>query len=248
MKLFNHLQKILSRRGAGFFVLLDPDRASTRKLASSAASAIEAGADGILVGSSILLTDNFDRGVKTIKKAVGETPVIIFPGNVNMVSRYADGILFLSLVSGRNSNLLIGEHVKAAPLIRKYGIEAIPTGYLIFDSGKMTSVLYMSNSLPIPSDKPDIACAHALAAEYLGMKMLFTDAGSGADSPVPDEVIGAIRDYVSLPIIVGGGIKQPAVAQEKVRAGASFVVIGDVLEKRGSQKLAREFADAIHRK
>jgi len=248
MKLFNHLQKVLSRRGAGFFVLLDPDRASSRKLASSAASAVESGADGILVGSSILLTDNFDRGVRSIKKAVGNTPVVIFPGNVNMVSRYADGILFLSLVSGRNSNLLIGEHVKAAPLIRKYGIEAIPTGYLIFDSGKMTSVLYMSNSLPIPSDKPDIACAHALAAEYLGMKMLFTDAGSGADSPVPDEVIGAIRDYVSLPIIVGGGIKQPAVAQDKVRAGASFVVIGDVLEKRGSQKLAREFADAIHKK
>lgn len=248
MKLFNHLQKILSRRGAGFFVLLDPDRASGRKLASSAASAVESGADGILVGSSILLTDNFDRGVRSIKKAVGNTPVVIFPGNVNMVSRYADGILFLSLVSGRNSNLLIGEHVKAAPLIRKYGIEAIPTGYLIFDSGKMTSVLYMSNSLPIPSDKPDIACAHALAAEYLGMKMLFTDAGSGADSPVPDEVIGAIRDYVSLPIIVGGGIKEPTVAEDKVKAGASFVVIGDVLEKRGSQELAREFADAIHKK
>jgi phosphoglycerol geranylgeranyltransferase len=248
MKLFKHLQEILNRRGAGFFVLLDPDRASSRKLAASAASAAESGADGILVGSSILLTDNFDRGVKTIKKAVGETPVIIFPGNVNMVSRYADGILFLSLVSGRNSNLLIGEHVKAAPLIRKYQIEAIPTGYLIFESGKMTSVLYMSNSLPIPSDKPDIACAHALAAEYLGMKMLFADAGSGADSPVPNEVIGAIRDYVSLPIIVGGGIKQPAVAEEKVKAGASFVVIGDVLEKRGSQKLAREFADAIHKK
>jgi phosphoglycerol geranylgeranyltransferase len=106
----------------------------------------------------------------------------------------------------------------------------------------------MSNSLPIPSDKPDIACAHALAAEYLGMKMLFTDAGSGANSPVPDEVIGAIRDYVSLPIIVGGGIKEPTVAAEKVKAGASFVVIGDVLEKRGSQELAREFADAIHKK
>ncbi len=248
MKLFNHLQKVLSRRGAGFFVLLDPDRASSRRLASSAASAIESGADGILVGSSILLTDNFDRGVKVIKKAVGNTPVIIFPGNVNMVSRYADGIFFLSLVSGRNSNLLIGEHVKAAPLIRKYGIEAIPTGYLIFDSGKMTSVLYMSNSLPIPSDKPDIACAHALAAEYLGMKMLFTDAGSGADSPVPDEVIAEIRDYVSLPIIVGGGIKQPAVAEEKVKAGASFVVIGNVLEKGGSQQFLREFADAIHKK
>lgn len=248
MKLFNHLQKVLSRRGAGFFVLLDPDRASTRRLASSAASAIESGADGILVGSSILLTDNFDRGVRAIKKAVGNTPVIIFPGNVNMVSRYADGIFFLSLVSGRNSNLLIGEHVKAAPLIRKYGIEAIPTGYLIFDSGKMTSVLYMSNSLPIPSDKPDIACAHALAAEYLGMKMLFTDAGSGADSPVPDEVIAEIRAYVSLPIIVGGGIKQPAVAQEKVKAGASFVVIGNVLEKGRSQQFLREFADAIHKK
>lgn len=248
MKLYDRLQRILTKRGAGFFVLLDPDRGSSRRLASHAAIAVENGADGILVGSSILLTDNFDSTVKAVKKAVGNTPVIIFPGNVNMVSRYADGILFLSLISGRNSNLLIGEHVKAAPLIRKHGIEPIPTGYLIFDSGKMTSVLYMSNSLPIPSDKPDIACAHALAAEYLGMKMLFTDAGSGADSPVPDEAIAAIRDYVSLPIIVGGGVREPAVAARKVEAGASFVVIGDALEKGGGQKLAREFADAIHKK
>jgi len=226
-------------------VLLDPDRMSIPEIVGLARKSEEGGADGFLVGSSLLLSSRFDESIKQIRKNV-KLSVIIFPGNANQVSKYADAILFLSLISGRNPHLLIGEQVKAAPMIKEFGLEPIPTGYLIIESGKATSVQFMSDTQPIPKDKPDIAKAHALAAEYLGMKFVFLEAGSGADNPVPDLVVREIRDFISIPIIVGGGIKEPEVAYRKVKCGASFVVIGNALEKDDS--IIRQFADAIHTK
>jgi len=181
--------------------------------------------------------------VKEIKAHV-KVPVTIFPGNANQVSRHADAILFLSLISGRNPHLLIGEQVKAAPAIKEFGLEPIPTGYMLIESGAPTSVQFMSDTQPIPRNKPDIAKAHALAAEYLGMKMVFLEAGSGAENPVPDNIVRQVKDFISIPIIVGGGIKDPNIARNKVKSGASFVVIGNFLEEDDS--LVREFADAIH--
>jgi phosphoglycerol geranylgeranyltransferase len=243
MSVYQKLLNIKKEKGAGFLVLLDPDRLGIREIVELARKSEKGGADGFLVGSSLLLSSRFDESIKQIRSKVN-LPVIIFPGNANQVSKYADAILFLSLISGRNPHLLIGEQVKAAPMIKEFGLEPIPTGYLIIESGKATSVQFMSDTQPIPKDKPDIAKAHALAAEYLGMKFVFLEAGSGAENPVPDLVIQEIRDFISIPIIVGGGIKEPDVAYRKVKCGASFVVIGNALEKDDS--IIKEFADSIH--
>jgi len=245
LTIYQKLLKVKEEKGAGFLVLIDPDRLSTEQIKELGLKSQKAGVDGFLIGSSLLLTNRFDQAVKELKSSVS-VPVIIFPGNAYQVSRHADAILFLSLISGRNPQLLIGEQVKAAPLVKDFGVEPIPTGYLIMESGKRTAVLYMSNTQPIPKDKPDIACAHALAGEYLGMKFIFLEAGSGAENPVPDEIIKAVKDFVTIPIIVGGGVKTPEQAKSKVDAGASFVVVGNALEKNSNDNILKEFADAIH--
>jgi putative glycerol-1-phosphate prenyltransferase len=158
----------------------------------------------------------------------------------------ADAILFLLLISGRNPEHLIGNQVTAAPIIKRIGLEAISTGYMLIEAGKTTSAEFMSNTKPIPQNKPDIAVAHALAAEFIGMKLLYLDSGSGADFPVPDEMIQKIAKHSSLPMIIGGGIRNPEVAREKVKAGASFVVTGTINEQNSNHSLVREFAEAVH--
>jgi phosphoglycerol geranylgeranyltransferase len=163
-----------------------------------------------------------------------------------MLSGSADAVLFTSLLSGRNPNLLIDEHVKAAPLVKSLKLEAIPTAYILIESGNLTSVCYLSNTVPIPRNKPEIAKAHALAAEYMGMKLVYLEAGSGATLPVPPDTVKQIRDYINLPLIVGGGITDPSYARRIASAGASFIVIGNVLEEDRTGALARSFAEAIH--
>jgi putative glycerol-1-phosphate prenyltransferase len=245
MSVYEHLLDVTQRRGAGFLVLLDPDRLPAEELAELAERCVQSDVDAILVGSSLLLSLRFQEAMEKIKKHV-KLPLIIFPGNMSQISKHADAILYLSLISGRTSQHLIEQQVRAAPLIREIGIEPISTGYMLVDSGRLTSVQYMSGTLPIPRDKPDIAQAHALAAQYLGMKLLFMDAGSGAQHPVPNEMIQAVDAYVTLPLVVGGGIRDPQVAQEKVRAGADFVVVGNAFEAGGDIKFLMEFAAAIH--
>jgi len=192
-----------------------------------------------------LSTPIFDELVKQIKNAV-TIPVIIFPGGVQQISRHADAILFMSVISGRNPDLLISQHVMGAPIVKMLNLEAISTGYMLIESGRVTSAEFMSNTKPIPRDKPDIAVAHALAAEYLGMKLIYLEAGSGALHPVPDEMIQAVSRICSLPVIVGGGIRTPELAQQKVKAGASFIVTGNVLEKEKKNGIIQDFAKAIH--
>lgn len=243
MSVYQKLLNVRDEKGAGFLVLLDPDRMSLPEIVDLAKKSEEGGADGFLVGSSLLLSTRFDEAVREIKANV-KVPVVIFPGNANQVSRHADAILFLSLISGRNAHLLIGEQVKAAPAIKEFGLEPIPTGYLLIESGGTTSVQFMSDTQPLPRNKPDIAKAHALAAQYLGMKLVFLEAGSGAENPVPDNIVREVKEFVSIPIIVGGGVKDPDVAYAKVKNGASFVVIGNFLEEDDS--LIKEFAEAIH--
>jgi phosphoglycerol geranylgeranyltransferase len=245
MKVYEKLLEIREKRGAGFLVLLDPDRLKKEYLKETVDTYQKSGVDAFLVGSSLLLSNHFEQCIETIK-SVSEIPVIIFPGNSYQLSPKADAILYISLISGRNPDFLIGEHVKSACLLKEYQLEPISTGYVIVDSGKMTSVLYMSNTYPIPADKPDIAKAHALAAQYLGMKFVYLEAGSGAENPVPDEIVNEVKRTIEIPLIVGGGIKEPNIAAAKVKNGADFIVIGNTLEENEGITRLKDFAKAIH--
>lgn len=239
------MEEQIARLGALYLVLLDPDRFEPAENARLAELAIDAGADALLVGGSLQLAGRCDETVRAIKDAV-DVPVVIFPGDVGFVTREADAVLFLSLVSGRNPHFLIGEHVRAAPILKEAGLEPIPTAYMLVDGGATTSVEFMSSTRPIPAGKPDIAMAHALAAQYLGMCLAFFDAGSGAQNHVPAELIRRVAAYVDIPVMVGGGIRRPAEAAELVEAGASVVITGDVVEKTGDAGLLREFAESVH--
>ncbi len=243
--IFEYLVKVKEQKGAGYLVLIDPDKQSPGTTSAFASKSQEAGVDAFLVGSSLLMSENLDSVIQDIK-ANSNLPVIISPGASSHLSRYADAVLFLSLISGRNPDFLIGEHVKAAPLVRRYGIEAIPTGYMLIEGGSCTSVQFISSTLPIPRDKLDIAVVHAMAAEMLGMKFVYLECGSGSLLSVPNEMISAVKSNINIPLIVGGGITEPKDAAEKVQAGADFIVTGNVLEKTNDIKLMYEFADAVH--
>lgn len=242
---FEYLLDIKKQKGAGYLVLIDPDKQDVESASAFASYSKKAAVDALLVGSSFLMSDRLDTVVQNAKNISG-LPIIIFPGASNHISRYADAILFISLVSGRNPEFLIGEHVKAAPTIKRYGIEPIPTGYMLVEGGSTTSVQFISATLPIPRDKADIAVAHAIAAEMLGMKCIYLECGSGSLHSVPNEMISAVKEQINIPIIVGGGIVEPKMAEEKVKAGADFIVTGNVLEKSGNINLMNEFSNAIH--
>ncbi len=244
MKTYNKLLKMAKER-ANYLCLIDPDKIDEKQAVQYAKTCEENGADGLLVGGSLMLTNNFESNLKVIKENVN-IPVIIFPGIFNFVSKYADAILLLSVVSSRNPQMLIGEQVRAAPQIKQYNLEAIVTAYMLIDSGQNTSVNFMSSSFPIPRTKNVIAVAHALASQYLGMKIIYLDAGSGAEYPVPDDMIREIKKNISLPVILGGGITNPKIAAQKAAAGADFIVTGNILEKNLDSKLIREFANSIH--
>ena len=205
---YNSLMEARDRRGGGFLLLIDPDRGSEADYLALAEAAGDSGVDALLVGTSFMLDGNFSEQVRQIK-AITNVPVIIFPGSYTQITSNADAILFTSLISGRNPQYLIDEQVKGAPFIKRAGLEAIPTGYMLVESGPLTSVQFISGSLPIPRDKPDIACAHALAAQYLGMKMVYLEAGSGAEKPIPVEMVSAVAANVDIPLLVGVGFQQP---------------------------------------
>ena len=247
MSVYDYLMDVLQRRGAGYIVLIDPDKLAKKQMIRLVENACAGGADAIFVGSSIILNSEFDDLVKLVKKAAN-VPVILFPGSTMQISRHADAILFLSLVSGRDPNYLIGEQVKAAPVIRHLGVEPIATGYMLIESGRITSAEFMSNTRPIPRDKMDIAKATALAAEFLGMRLVYLEAGSGAINPVLPEMVQAVTSYIKTPVIVGGGIRSPEDARARVEAGASFIVTGNVLENHSNHHLITEMAEAVHLK
>lgn len=198
--------------------------------------------DYIFVGGSLVTQGNTDRCVNTIKQHT-DIPVLLFPGSTMQLTEKADALLMLSLISGRNPDLLIGKHVESAPFIKQSGLEVIPTGYMLIDGGKITSVQYISNTLPIPADKPDIAMATALAGELLGLQLIYMDAGSGAANPINDDIIARVKKTVSLPIVVGGGIRTGKQALTAWNAGADIVVIGNAVEK--DKTLIEELSEAV---
>jgi len=245
VKVMDQLLAVKRKKGAGYFVLIDPDKQDVGTAVELAKTCEASGVDALLVGGSLLLANVFDETVKGIKENCS-LPLIVFPGSTKQISRYADAILFLSLISGRNPESLIGSQVMAAPIIKSINIEPISTGYMFIESGAVTSALFMSDTRPIPREKPDIAAAHALAAQYIGMQCVYLEAGSGAEKAVPDKVVSAVAQYISIPVICGGGIRTPDEAREKVHAGASFVVTGTIIEKDSNPALIRAFADAVH--
>jgi len=247
LSVYEYLRGRIDSRGAAFCVLIDPDKADPGRLYDFAEKSAEIGVDALLIGASLLIHNSFDETVQAVKKRSG-LPVILFPGGSSQVSPHADAILFLSLISGRNPNYLFGDHVIAAPSIKACNIEPISTGYMLIESGSVSTTEYISNTRPIPRDKPEIVTTHALAAEYLGMKMIYLEAGSGAAQTVPDEIISNVKQEVSVPVIVGGGIKSPEVASEKVTAGADIIVIGNALENVWNEDEVSAFAGALHRK
>ncbi len=248
MSVYQHLLQIRKKRGAGFLMLVDPDKTAPASLPFLIEKAVEAGVDVFLVGGSLLLTPDFDAYIKTFKQYAQNIPVIIFPGGVHQISAHADAILFLSLLSGRNADHLVGTQVQASPIIHSLNLEPISTAYLLIESGQVTSAEFMSGTRPLPRHKPEIAVAHALTAQYFGFKLIYLEGGSGAKFSVPPSLIKAIVSTVDVPVIVGGGIRTPEEAAEKVEAGASFVVTGTILESQNDSHFIRSFASAIHQK
>ncbi len=245
METYNHILNTIKRKGAAYFVLLDPDKLSPEKSESFLKHCANAGVDAFLIGGSLMLSGNFEMMIEKVK-ANTNLPAIIFPGSIDQISSHADAILFLSVVSGRNADHLIGKHVIASPLIKRSGIEVISTAYTLIESGITSTAVYMSGSMPLPRNKPEIAAATALAAEYLGMKLIYLEAGSGADQPVPDEMIKAVADVCTVPVIVGGGIRSPLLAREKVDNGANIIVTGNYFEDENNWDMIQDFANAVH--
>jgi len=214
-------------------ILIDPDKTKLNDLPKLTDLVNKSSCDYVLVGGSLINNIEFDNFIFSLKKNLSKK-IIIFPGDNSQISSYADGILLLSLISGRNSELLIGQHVKSSMQLKLSGLCILPTGYILIDGGSISSVQYISNTLPIPKDKFDIASATALAGEQLGLQYIYIDAGSGAKNSINAKMIKSIKDQVSIPLFVGGGIKNQEQLEKAWDAGADIVVIGNALEQNNS--------------
>ncbi len=241
--IYQLLVERMEKKKRSFAVLVDPDNVSDASLNNLVELAEQAGVDYFFIGGSLVVSDNMDNCILTIRRR-SKIPILLFPGSPSQVTPHADALLYLSLISGRNPELLIGQHVVSAPFVKKSGLEIISTGYMVIDGGAPTTVSYISNATPIPSDKNDIAMCTAMAAEMLGMKTIYMDAGSGAKKPITEEMITAVSQNISIPLIVGGGIRDAEKAYRNCKAGADVIVIGNAIEKDTS--LIKEMAAAIH--
>ncbi|MBN1695328.1 geranylgeranylglyceryl/heptaprenylglyceryl phosphate synthase [candidate division WOR-3 bacterium] len=225
-------QKILSKKKQKekmLFALLDPDSENLGSLERKIELIEKSEIDFILVGGSTSWNNNFERFTEKVK-SVASKAVIIFPGSAEQISSSADAILFLSLISGKNPKYLIEEQIKAAPILKKTDIEVIPTGYILLDGGRKTTVEFVSGTKPISQDDVEKIKDTAYAAQLLGMKMVYLECGSGARYPVKDEIIKRVKEYIEIPLVVGGGIKDRKEIDSKHRAGADIVVVGNALE------------------
>ena len=226
------------------FTLIDPDEQSPEEAAQMARAAQKANSDGILVGGSITDQDDLNLTVKAIKEST-DLPVVLFPGNISGVSKYADAILFMSLLNSTNPYWITGAQALSAPSIKKMGIETIPMGYLIIEPGG--TVGWVGDAKPVPRKKSDLALAYSMAAEFLGMRVIYLEAGSGADSHIPLDFIMKVKKLTDLIVIVGGGIRTAQDAKEVSQAGADIVITGTVVEEtEDAYKKIKELTDAIH--
>jgi putative glycerol-1-phosphate prenyltransferase len=231
MSVLKSLQQRHAEKKKSIAVLVDPDKAEDpSKLLHLINLASENCVDYFFVGGSLVTSTNLSEVVRCIKKNV-TIPVVLFPGNAIQVDASADAILFLTLISGRNPELLIGQHVVAAPILKNTRLEVIPTGYMLINSGKITSVAYISNTMPIPDDKYSLAASTAMAGQMLGLQAIYIDAGSGAEKEISARMIAAVRKSIDIPLIAGGGINSARKAITALEAGADMIVVGNALEK-----------------
>jgi putative glycerol-1-phosphate prenyltransferase len=246
MKLKEIYPSLCERKNNGkksFAVLIDPDKVNDEKMLQLIQLAVTAKVDYFLVGGSLVISNYLDQCVQVIKQNCS-IPVLLFPGSSTQVSKYADALLYLSLISGRNPELLIGQHVVSAPAIKQSGLEIISTGYMVIDGGAPTTVSYISNAAPLPADKNEIAMCTAMAGEMLGMKLIYMDAGSGAKRPITESMIAQVSHSIEIPLIIGGGITDPEKAYLDCKAGADIIVVGNAIEK--DESLIMEMASAVH--
>jgi putative glycerol-1-phosphate prenyltransferase len=246
MKDHNIYTQLKADKKAGkkkFAVLIDPDKLDLKEIEPLVELAEKAAVDYFFVGGSLVVNNELDNMISHIK-ALSTIPVVLFPGSSRQLSYKADGLLLLSLISGRNAELLIGKHVEIAPYLKISPLEILSTGYMLIDGGVPTSVSYMSNTFPIPADKNSIAVCTAMAGEMLGLKLLYMDAGSGAQRPISTAMIDAVSSATDLPLLIGGGIRTAEQARANVRAGADVIVVGNALEQQPHLMVA--IAQAIH--
>lgn len=235
------LLKLFSGKKKKLALLIDPEKMSVENAVFISRSAQNSNFSFIFIGGS-LVSELLDKYISAIKNSCS-LPVILFPGSVYQVSDKADGILFLSLISGRNPEYLIGQHVIASPILKKTNLKILPAGYILIESGHVTSVEYMSNTKPIPANKIDIITATAIAGEMLGLKLIYLEAGSGAKNKVNSEIIKEVKKNISVPLIVGGGIRNTRQLKDVFKAGADVAVIGTAIENNPS--LIKEMGEVI---
>jgi len=240
-KIYQGLQQLKTQQRSGFAVLADPDNIAPADMVHLAKLCNDAGVNYLLLGGSLVIAHQIDACIQRFKSE-SDIPVILFPGSPAQVTPYADALLYLSLISGRNPEHLIGQHVVSAPVVKASGLEVISTGYMVIDGGAPTTVSYMSGSAPIPANKPEIALCTAWAAELQGKHILYMDSGSGARNPVSEEMIRRVAGQTAIPLFVGGGIRTPEKVYANCRAGATIVVVGNAIEK--DPMLIRDLAQA----
>ena len=248
MKVWNYIEEKLEKHPL-YFVLIDPDETGYDQAPKVAYEAQEGGADVILVGGTVgVQGEVLDSTVKAIREAV-DIPVILFPGDISGISKYADAILYISLLNSRNPYYISGVQALAAPILLRYGLEIIPTAYLITEPGQETAAGWVGDARPLPRRKPSLAATYALAAKFIGFKMIYLEAGSGASYPVDSKIVAAVRKVIGdFPyVIVGGGIRTPEVALEKIKYGADVIVTGTIVEIVDDvRETVRRFSEAIH--
>ena len=240
------LQDLRSRKAAmrpAFAVLADPDKIAPSEMPHLARLCNDAGVDYLLMGGSLVVMHQIDACIQRFKSE-SDIPVILFPGSPAQISPYADALLYLSLISGRNAEMLIGQHVVSAPAVKASGLEIMSTGYMVIDGGAPTTVSYISGAAPIPANKPDIALCTAWAGELLGHHLLYMDAGSGARLPVSGEMIEKVSTHTALPLFVGGGMRTTDDVRAAAISGATVVVVGNAIEQ--DPMLIQELAHAVH--
>jgi len=244
MSIYTHILSSKKKQSKLFAILIDPDKQDSNQLISIINKANKAKVDLFFVGGSLLIDDKLEQCIEAIKSN-SKIPVLLFPGNAMQVSKKADGILFLSLISGRNSQMLIGQQVISAPILKQTNLEVISTGYMLIDSGEATTASYMSNTPPIPHNKHNIAAATAIAGEMLGLKIIFLDGGSGAKKAISTKMIKSVSSQINIPLITGGGITSAEKAIENCNAGADIIVVGNAIENENS--LISEISKAVHK-
>ncbi|MBS1584345.1 MAG: geranylgeranylglyceryl/heptaprenylglyceryl phosphate synthase [Bacteroidetes bacterium] len=240
-KIYTDLCRLKKTGKSGFAVLVDPDKVAPSDMPHLASLCNDAGVDYLLMGGSLVVAHQIDACIQRFK-ADSDIPVVLFPGSPAQVTPYADALLYLSLISGRNADLLIGQHVISAPMVKASNLEVISTGYMLIDGGVPTTVSYMSHAAPIPANKPDIALCTAWAGELQGKHIIYMDAGSGARIPVSEEMIRKVSSHIEIPLFIGGGIQTPEEVYADCKAGANIVVVGNAIEK--DPFLIRDLAQA----